>query len=82
MRNVEVDTGGTYQLAYDDTLGSVDNERTCLGHEGEVAHEYLMVLNYILVLFIVKSNFNLEGRRVSRITFLTLFNGILNVILA
>src|ERR1700729_110811 len=36
----QVGAGGTHELCDDHALGAVDDERTALGHPGEVAHEY------------------------------------------
>ena len=44
-RLVEVDPGGTHQLAHHDPLGAVDDERPVGGHHREVAQEDLLLLD-------------------------------------
>src|SRR5208283_4278309 len=41
----EEDAGGTVQLADDDALGAVDNERAVLGHQRDVAEEDFLLFN-------------------------------------
>ena len=38
--------GGAHQLAHDDALRAVDDKGAMLGHEGEVAHEYVGFLDF------------------------------------
>ena len=38
-------TGRADQLADDRTLSTVDNKGACVGHQGEVAHEDLLILH-------------------------------------
>ena len=47
-----IDARGTYQLAYDDTLCSIDHESTGLCHQGKVAHENLMFADFFFFLII------------------------------
>ena len=81
MRDRIVNARRTNQLAYDYTLCPVNYESTGAGHQWQVAHEYFMLIDFVCF-FVVKSYSHLKWRSVSRITFFTLFNRVLHVILA
>ena len=38
MVHAIIDTGRTHQLGNDDTLGTIDDEGTGIGHQGEISH--------------------------------------------
>ncbi len=44
--------GGTHQLAYNDTLCSINYESTGLCHQGKIAHENLMFADFFFFLII------------------------------
>ena len=47
-----VHTRGTHKLRYNDALGAVNNKRSAVGHQGQVAHVYLvfhMLARYLVV---------------------------------
>ncbi len=75
-----VDARGTDQLGDNDTLCAVDDERAGLGHERQISHEDLLLLDFLLVLLVVQSYLYLEGRGVGRVSLLALGNGILVLI--
>ena len=80
MANTVVDTRGTYQLAYNNTLSTVNHKGTGICHQGQVAHEYLVFVHFIFI-FIVQSYLYLKWCGVSCIPFFTLLDGIFNIIL-
>ena len=80
MADSIVNAGGTHQLADDNTLCAVDDEGARLSHQGEVAHEDLMLRDLFLFL-IIKADSHLQGSSIRRVSFLALFDRILNVIL-
>ncbi len=77
--NAIVDAGGTDELGYDDTLGAVDDEGTCIRHQGKVAHEDLVLVD-LVGFFIVKAYTYLEGSRIGGIPGLTLRDRVLDLI--
>ena len=80
MTHAIVDTRGTHKLADDNTFCTVDNEGARVCHQRQISHEYLMFVHLIFI-FIVQSNLYLKWCRVSGIAFLTLFDGVLDIIL-
>ena len=82
MGNLVVNTGRTYELADDNTLSSVDDEGTGLGHKREITHKYLMNLDNVFVFFIMKPYLDFKRCRICRITFLAFLDSVLNVISA
>ena len=66
-----VGTGGTDQLCYDDTLRSIINERTFLGHQREVTHEDFLFLD-LSALLIDQSDSDLQRSRVGNVSFFAL----------
>ena len=64
-----VNAGGTDELGNHHALGAVDDERAGLGHEREVAHEDLLLLD-LAGLLVVEAHAHLQGggiRRVARL---------------
>ena len=74
-----IDAGRTDQLADDDSLSTVDHEGTGIGHQGQIAHEDLMLLHIILI-FIVKSDFDFHRSGIGCIPFLAFRDGIFHII--
>ena len=71
-----VNTGRTYQLRYDNTLCTVDNECTAVGHLREFAHEDLRLLD-LSCFEIVQSCGNSQGNSVRCISRLALCDRVL-----
>ena len=67
-----VHAGGTYDLRDDDTLSTVDDKGAARGHEREVAHEDLLLLD-LLGFEIAQTNADLQGCGVCCVSCLTLF---------
>ena len=76
---VKIDAGGTDDLGDDDPLGAVDDEGAALGHQGEVAHEDLLLLD-LLGLLVAQTNTDLERSGICGVTRLALFLGILGLL--
>ena len=74
-----VHAGGTDQLGYDYPLCSVYNEGALLGHQGEVAHEYRLLLHFA-GFFIDKANGDLEGCAIVYVPLLALFHRVLGMV--
>ena len=70
-----IHTGRTNELRYYDTLRTVDDERTVLGHQGEISEEYLGGLK-LACLLICKSDADLHMSIVGNTPVLTFLNGI------
>ena len=81
MTYSKINTRRTYKLADDNTLSSVYNEGTCLGHKRKITHEDLM-LDDLVVLLVVKSYPDLKGSSVCSISLLAFLDRILYIILA
>ena len=64
----------------DNSLCTVDDKRTVLGHKRKIPHENLMFVDFFLI-FIKQANFYLKRGCISSIPFLTLFYTILCFIL-
>ena len=75
VAGAEVNAGATNQLADDDTLRTVVDEGTRVGHEREIAHEDLLLL-YLAGLLVQQPGGNAQGRRVGSVAFLALFDGV------
>ena len=69
-------TGGTHQLGHDDPLGAVDDEGTRIGHDGEVPHEDLLLLD-LLGLLVAQAHLHLDRGGVGGVLGLALLNGVL-----
>ena len=81
MGNRIVNAGRPNQLAYDDTFSPVDHKRSSTCHQRQIPHKNLMFIN-LVCFFVVEPYPHLQRRSISRITFFTLFNRVLYVILA
>ncbi|CAB4650084.1 unannotated protein [freshwater metagenome] len=75
----EIDTRATNQLGHDNTLGAVDDEGSLFGHQGEVAHEHRLGLDFTS-LVVHKLSLYVERGGVGLATFLALVNGVLFVL--
>ena len=70
-----VSTWGTYQLAYDNTLCTIDNKGTGVSHQREVTHEDFAVME--LTIFLVNTtNFYTKRCRIGCISFLALLQAV------
>ena len=76
MVNPIVNTGRTHKLGNNNTLRTVNHERTVLCHQRKVSHIDLMLVNFFFI-FIKKANFHLERCSIGSIPLLALFNGVL-----
>ena len=76
---VVVHAGRTDDLRYDNALGAVYNKGAALGHEREVAHEYLLLLD-LLGLKVAQTHADLERRGIRRVTGLALLLGVLGLL--
>ena len=74
----EVDTRGTDQLADDNALGTVDDERTALRHKREVAHEDFLLL-HLARLAVDVADFREKRRLVGDVLFLAHVNAVLRL---
>ena len=81
MIDIIINAGRPHQLADNDTLRSVDDERAGVGHQRQIPHEDLGFLN-VLRLIVDKTNLNFDGRGVRCIPLFALFYRILDIILA
>ena len=68
--------GRTNQLGNDCTLGTIGDKGAGIGHEREVAHEDLLLLD-LAGLLIEQTGSDVQGRCIRSVPFLTFFNGIL-----
>ena len=68
--------GAAHELADDDALAAVDDERAVFGHQREIAHEYFGFLHFAR-LVIGQANEHLERRCVGHIALATFFQRIL-----
>lgn len=68
--------GGADDLGDDDALGAVDDEGAGLGHQGEVAHEDLLLLD-LLGLLVAQAHPHLDGRGVRGVPGLALLHAVL-----
>ncbi len=71
-----IDAGGADDLGDDDALGAVDDEGAGLGHQGEVAHEDLLLLD-LLGLLVAQAHPHLDGRGVRGVPGLALLHAVL-----
>ena len=81
MINRIINSGGTNELADDDTLCTVDHKCTCLCHQRQVTHKYLMLIDFVCF-FIVKTYLDFQGSCVCGISLLAFLNGVFDVALA
>ena len=71
----EVDAGGAHELANDDALSAVDDEGALFGHQGEIAHEDIL-LDDLAGFFIGQACLDGEGRGIGRVAVAALVLGI------
>ena len=71
-----VHTGGTDDLGDDGTLSAVDDEAAALGHNGQVAHEDVLLLD-LVGLGIAQPHPDLDGAGIGGVPLLALLNGVL-----
>ena len=71
--------GGTHQLADDDPLGAVGDEGAGVGHQGEIAHEDLLLL-HLAGLLVDEPGGDIQRGGIGGVAFLAFLNGILGVI--
>ena len=71
-----VHAGAADDLRDDDALCAVDDERAAVGHEREIAHEDLLLLDLVRLL-VVQADANLDGLGVRRVALLAFLHGIL-----
>ena len=72
----EVNAGASDDLGDNDTLCAVDDEGAAVGHEREIAHEDLLLLDLVRLL-VVQAHANLDGLGVRRVALLAFLHGIL-----
>ena len=75
LLHIVVNAGGTHELGYDRTLCAVDNEGTAFGHEREIAHEDLALLDFAGLL-VPELGGDAQGRSVGDLVFLCLRDGL------
>ena len=75
-----VDAGRADDLADHHTLGAVDDEGSGVGHQGEVPHEYLLLLDFARLL-IVQAHTHLHGSRIGGIPGLALLHIVLGLLI-
>ena len=73
-----VHSGRTDDLRNDDTLGTVDDEGTRFGHQGEITHKDVRLLD-LARLLVCQTNVDLQGCGVVDVSLLALLDGILRV---
>ena len=73
-----VDARRANELGDDDTLGAVDDEGAAIGHEREVAHEDLLLLD-LAGLFVDEAHLDEEGRLVGHVLLFALLDGVLRI---
>ena len=71
---LEDHAGAAHQLADDDALGAVDDERALLRHDREVAHEHRLLFDLAGVA-VHEPGAHENGRRVGHVLFLALLDG-------
>ncbi len=81
MVDAVINAGGTYELGYDNSLRTIDDEGAGICHERKVAHEDLMLIDLVLVL-VDETYLDLQWRRIRGVTLLALFDRIFLLIFA
>ena len=74
-----VHAGGTDDLGDDDPLSAVDDEGAGIGHDGEISHEDLLLLD-LLGLLVAQAHPDLDGRGVGAVPGLALLHVILGLL--
>ena len=75
-----VHAGRTDDLGDNNPLRTVDDEGTAVGHHGEIAHEDLLLLDFV-GLRVAQTDPHLDGLGVGSVPLLALLNGVLGLIL-
>ena len=75
-----VHTGGTDDLRDNDTLGTVDDKGTGLGHDGEVSHEDLLLID-LAVLLVAQLHLHLDGGGIGAVPGLALLHVVLGLLI-
>ena len=78
-RGFEVDTGASHQLGDNNALGSVDDEGSLFGHQGEVTHEDGLGLD-LTGLVVHELGLDIQRSSVGLATLLALVDGVLLVL--
>ena len=76
---VEVHAGRTDDLGDDDALGAVDDKGAAVGHDGEISHEDLLLLD-LLGLLVAQTNADLQGLGVGGVAGLALLLVVLGLL--
>ena len=74
-----VHAGGAHQLADDDAFRAVDDKGAVLGHEGEVAHEYVGFLDFA-GLAVFQAHKHLQRGGVGHVAFLAAFHAVFGLV--
>ncbi len=69
---------GADQLGYDDTFGAIDDECTGIGHNREIAHVFVMLLQFAGFL-VFQAYLYCERRRIVDVFLLALFNVVIRL---
>ncbi len=77
-----IDTGRADQLRDNDTLCAIDDKRSVVRHDRHIAHKNFLFGNSLVILLVVQTDTNLQRSRVCRVSFLALFDVVLDFILA
>jgi len=77
---VVIHAGGTHDLGDDDALRAVDDEGAARRHDGEIAHEDLLLLD-LLGLLVAQPHANLQRRGVGGVPGFAFLNGILGLLI-
>ena len=75
-----IDSGGTYQLAYNNSLCAVDHKRTRRCHQRKISHENLVFIDLFCFL-IDQSYFDFQRCRISHVALFTLLDSVFRVLL-
>ena len=71
--------GRTDQLADDGALCTVDDKGACVGHQGEVAHEDLLIL-HLAGLLVQQTGGDAQGRCIGHVALFALFDAVLRLL--
>ena len=80
MGNSIINARGTHKLTYNDTLRAIDHKGSRAGHQRQIAHKDLMLVDLIRLL-VVESYLYFQRRRVGGVTLLAFLDRVLYVIL-
>ena len=76
----EVHAGAADDLGDDDALCTIDDERAAVGHEREIAHEDLLILD-LAGLLVEQAHADLDRLRIGGVALFALFNGVLGLLI-